>query len=346
MKHLILVANCFPVKGFKRSIICDTTRFRYEFIPNSLYEFLKKYNRCVITEIREEFSDSDWAIVETYLQFLYEKDFIFYTDQPLLFPDVEISWESSLEITNAVIDFDQYSDHDLEKIFAELNALRCESVEFRIFNERDQNQIQKIIDNTLGSSLRSVHLITKYNKDHTRAFFEELIKSNRRIMSITIHSTPSDFNDRSISQDGDFFNITFTKQQCNDESHCGAISKLNFSTSITMFMESHIHNSCLNKKVAIDREGFIKNCPSSKDSFGHHKENMLGNIILLDKFRQYWDITKDQVSICQDCEFRYICTDCRVYIQDDMNIFSKPKKCDYDPYAAVWMNMKQELKVI
>ena len=40
----------------------------------------------------------------------------------------------------------------------------------------------------------------------------------------------------------------------------------------------------------------------------------------------------------KDCEFRYICTDCRVFIQEDANILSKPLKCNYNPYTALWEN--------
>ena len=29
-------------------------------------------------------------------------------------------------------------------------------------------------------------------------------------------------------------------------------------------------------------------------------------------------------------------TDCRAYIQDKNNIYSKPAKCNYDPYNAEW----------
>ncbi|MDR2057516.1 MAG: hypothetical protein LBP83_04405, partial [Dysgonamonadaceae bacterium] len=39
---------------------------------------------------------------------------------------------------------------------------------------------------------------------------------------------------------------------------------------------------------------------------------------------------------CKDCEFRYICTDCRAYLQDSNDIYSQPAKCNYNPYIAKW----------
>jgi len=52
--------------------------------------------------------------------------------------------------------------------------------------------------------------------------------------------------------------------------------------------------------------------------------------------KKYWNITKDQIDICKDCEFRHICTDCRAYIEDPKNIYSKPLKCGYNPYTNDW----------
>ena len=47
-------------------------------------------------------------------------------------------------------------------------------------------------------------------------------------------------------------------------------------------------------------------------------------------------IQKDQIAVCKDCEFRYICTDCRAYKEDPEDDYSKPLKCGYDPYTGVW----------
>jgi hypothetical protein len=57
-----------------------------------------------------------------------------------------------------------------------------------------------------------------------------------------------------------------------------------------------------------------------------------------DNFKTLWSINKDSTLICRDCEFRYICTDCRAYLMDPDLINSKPLKCSYDPYLAKWLN--------
>src|SRR5690606_41800509 len=96
------------------------------------------------------------------------------------------------------------------------------------------------------------------------------------------------------------------------------------------------HNSCLNRKISIDAEGNIKNCPSMSESFGNVQDTSLLEAIEKPGFKKYWNITKDKIHVCKDCEFRYICTDCRAYINDPADILSKPLKCGYNPYTGEW----------
>jgi SPASM domain peptide maturase of grasp-with-spasm system len=71
-------------------------------------------------------------------------------------------------------------------------------------------------------------------------------------------------------------------------------------------------------------------------SFGNIKDIMLEKALNHENFKKYWNITKDQIAVCKDCEFRHICTDCRAYIEEPNDMYSKPLKCGYDPYSNKW----------
>jgi len=71
-------------------------------------------------------------------------------------------------------------------------------------------------------------------------------------------------------------------------------------------------------------------------SFGDANQESFHDVIQNEEFKVKTSINKDQIAICQDCEFRYICTDCRAYLLDQDNPLSKPLKCAYDPYTGVW----------
>ena len=75
-------------------------------------------------------------------------------------------------------------------------------------------------------------------------------------------------------------------------------------------------------------------------SFGNIKDTTLEEALNHPEFKKYWNITKDQIEVCKDCEFRHICTDCRAYterthFQEDIDL-SKPLKCGYNPYTNEW----------
>lgn len=72
-----------------------------------------------------------------------------------------------------------------------------------------------------------------------------------------------------------------------------------------------------------------------KHSYGHIQHTKLKECLEKEDFKKLWHIKKDEIEICRDCEFRYLCPDCRVFTISD-NLYSKPKKCNYDPYKNSW----------
>lgn len=52
---------------------------------------------------------------------------------------------------------------------------------------------------------------------------------------------------------------------------------------------------------------------------------------------QQWQITKNKIKQCQNCEYRYACSDCRplaigIYEEDD----AKYPRCCYSPEKGIW----------
>lgn len=124
-----------------------------------------------------------------------------------------------------------------------------------------------------------------------------------------------------------------SKISCND---CGKIKTQQFFVNTKGICLASSYNSCLYKKISIDIEGNIKNCPSCSKSFGNMRSTTLEQALSYPDFKALWGVTKDQVDVCKDCEFRRICPDCRVFIKDPANPYSQPAKCTYNPYIARW----------
>ena len=117
---------------------------------------------------------------------------------------------------------------------------------------------------------------------------------------------------------------------------CGVVDMEYFNFRLQHYTEAQHHNSCLNRKISIDPYGNIKNCPSMAGDYGNVCDIALAAVLEQPQFRKAWRITKDQVSSCRNCEFRYVCTDCRAYLEVPDDINSKPLKCGYDPYTCTW----------
>lgn len=96
-------------------------------------------------------------------------------------------------------------------------------------------------------------------------------------------------------------------------------------------MHNKLYNSCLNLKISIDINGYIKNCPSLNDCYENISNNSLKDALANTKFKLYWDISKDKVDVCKDCELRYACNDRRAN-RINHELYSKPLKCSYEPY--------------
>ena len=58
-------------------------------------------------------------------------------------------------------------------------------------------------------------------------------------------------------------------------------------------------------------------------------------IVNSNHFRNLWNINKDNIEICKDCEFRYCCPDNRLpIIQGNRVLFEED--CLYNPYTNTW----------
>lgn len=97
----------------------------------------------------------------------------------------------------------------------------------------------------------------------------------------------------------------------------------------------------MNGKIAITSCGDVLPCIFSRnDIVGNIKadnEDYLKNEII-----KKWSITKDNIEVCKDCEYRYCCHDCRpLAIGIYGNMFSKYPRCCYNPYTGIWEEISE-----
>lgn len=97
-------------------------------------------------------------------------------------------------------------------------------------------------------------------------------------------------------------------------------------------------NSCWFAKAAITSLGDVLPCVFARDLVvGNIRMQSLHNVIFGEKMLALWRLTKDLVEVCKDCEYRYLCEDCRPWAYGFTdNLYAKPPRCTYNPYSGEW----------
>lgn len=332
-QFIYLYSCCLITKGHYRSVIYDIQRNTFDFIPNSLYNILDLSRKYNIRQLKCKFcqNDEDIDIFFEYIEFLLEKEYIFFLtkEQMKNFPKLNLKWDYPAFIIDSIIELGNYN---VVKPIQELTELGCKHLEIRDFNKTPIETYYLIANEIKNTRISSIHFNISFQEAITESsltqfcldYFhvQELIVFNAPCTKIVPLSIPTYF--------------LYTEEKVHNNSHCGRILPKSFRINLKTFTESQKHNTCLNRKISIDAEGNIKNCPSMTKSYGNIRDTTLREAIEKQGFKDVWYIHKDQIEVCKDCEFRYICTDCRAYIQDPNNIYSKPAKCSYNPYTATW----------
>lgn len=331
--YFVLYANCIAVKGAMRATIYDLHRGSFDFISHALYVILTEHHDKTPKEIKAFYRHEHDETIDEYFQFLLDKEYIHFCpkDAALLFPKLDTKWEIPAKITNAVIDVGQNGGYINGDLVKQLEALGCNYLQLRVYSSNGWMALTELFVAARTSRIHLIELIVPYN-DEIAGLIRNLQED--RLFRVIVYNAPSEKID--LSGKADECGIIYIKQQIFSEHSCGVIGPHQFAINIPHYTESLHHNTCLNRKIGIDQEGNIKNCPSMKESFGNIKDTTLTEAIQKPGFKKYWDITKDQVAVCRDCEFRHICTDCRAYLEDPEAVYSKPLKCGYNPYTCEW----------
>ena len=79
--------------------------------------------------------------------------------------------------------------------------------------------------------------------------------------------------------------------------------------TLSRYLSGH---SCLLGKITITDTGDVLPCIFSRNLVvGNVQDSLLQKIVAGQKLEVVWKSTKDNVLVCRDCEYRYVCFDCR-----------------------------------
>jgi len=313
------------VKGYTRSIIYDLKNYKYYFIPSKLALLLEEYRTFNIELWKKHFPLFETSLLESYLNYLLNFQLIIPIDNTFKFEELKLT-PPSHKFTNTIL--------------------------------RTRKDIDDIITSKIiNAGIKHLHLIITEKISHSH-LVSTCIKL-KQFVSIEFYCASTSTEQELISLSNEFPNIrklfifnrdknrkietshpemgeTYLIKDRIDKISCGYISQEYFSTNMEMFNYSHSCNTCLGGKLSIDENNQIKNCLFLKKTFGNILNTNIINLLHNKEFTSSWFICKDQIGVCSDCEYRYMCSDCRAFIEDSRIQTSKPLKCSYNPYIVKW----------
>jgi SPASM domain peptide maturase of grasp-with-spasm system len=344
--YLLIFKDCFITKGTVNVAVCDVTRNNVSVIPVSYYDLLEDFKAKRVSEIYESYDVHSHAHIDKFIDFILDNEYGTFVDCLVAFPEIKKQWYAPEKIDNAIVDVDEIK-FDFEAIINELDLLDCKFLQIRSFtNLYSLEEFSSLLCLAIDTSIEGIEIITKYNSIYKDQDYIDFFEGHILLASLHLHSAPiNKAIDVNFGYKGDSQQIAssikkkvhFLEEEITGPHSCGRVSKSYFCVnSVETLIHNSLFNSCLNRKISIDSEGNIKNCPSMAISYGNIKDSTLQEALCQTEFKRVWKINKDAIKVCQDCEFRYICTDCRAYLEDPNDESSKPLKCGYDPYTGQW----------
>jgi SPASM domain peptide maturase of grasp-with-spasm system len=342
--YLHVHADCIPVKGASRSAFYDLTRQELVFFPTDYYQVLEYLGSDKLGPLLEALTCAEEKqLVTDFIHFLDHHELITFLKDPALFPPLAEHWDLPAIIQNAIVDVDSLY-HDFGLIFRDLDQLGCQQVQIRSFSNLLQTEdLYRLLAAAQHTSLQGVELLLRYDPAILDAAYIRLVEEQPLISNLTIHGAPQARTlivDYGVDEEAGRYirkQIHLVTQVIDSQLHCGVLSPQHLNApAVSNFFETKSHNGCLNRKVSVDANGEIRNCPSLPQSYGNIRDTRLPEAISKPGFQDKWHITKDQIETCRDCEFRYVCSDCRAYVDKPLDPYSKPLKCGYNPYTTEW----------
>lgn len=323
---VILAPCCVIVKGRNNSCIYDLQRNGIYRFPNKFLSVFEDADNMGIWKISTDNSSSQEKFFVDELQ---KNQLCIVTSQDCFFRPLSTEHHTERVCENAIIDRGADSSYSMKSLAEKLSIVSCAAVSLRYFYPVKLDFMEPDIMAFADSTVRSIEIHCNCLDELNSLDFKEFKKRNGRVCSFVLYSE----KESKVFNVGSDLSVHLKKFPMNACNMCGCVSETKMRAQTQLYTESKNHNNCLYRKIYIGKQGEIKNCPEMPTCYGLLDDCalQLKNILNSPEFRKYWSLTKDMVDECQDCEFRYACLDCRCFLHEPENIYSKPLKCSYKP---------------
>lgn len=322
------MADCIPVKGANRSCIYDLGRGKHYLIPNLLCEVLSQKFGNKVEDIAHVLGELTF---NEYFSFLEKNEIIQFLDEDELrfWPKLSLEFDSIGPISNCIIEL---NDNQITKrLIKQITSLGCRHVELRILGNKTKAKINNILASFEHSGITTISLnLINTGISETECLFLE--NSDVRISQINIIEEAG--NEKFSQGEGTVNFLVGVPIWGEEDTH---ISPNNFFVNMQFFIEAYNKNIAYNGKLFLLVDGQIYVSKKGKPVGTWNGAGLNWNETRFKKEVSLWEISKDKVAVCKDCEFRYMCYDQRIPRKiRNSEYYTYDNDCNYNPYISKW----------
>jgi radical SAM protein with 4Fe4S-binding SPASM domain len=308
-------SNIITVKGYNRALLVDLEYSEFKFIPNSLSDFIDELRLFPIEEIKDKYKHESETFND-YINFLDKYKYFTKTNEITKFPKLNLNWDKPSLITSINIKYT--GSYNILEVFELAYKLNSPSIKIEVSNESD---LLYIIDKIIFEKINTIEFVIQKCSINVLKEIVKYPKLTHIFLGGSFGIDEREFDHEKIySYDG----LTFRSFET-------------FNASMDYFTEAMSYNPYYNKKIFIDDKGkltvgsFVIEIEDIKSNKFNLKE-----IIKKSKNVSEWGVSKSQIEVCKDCEFRFICQDDRKTKEGSSNNYYFDSECNYNPYIGKW----------
>lgn len=298
MNHYFkLYSHNVIVRGKTQSALYDFYANKVQTIPHILHDFIKLLDKKSVQNVLASYSEEIQQYWKKYLKVLIDKNWGFYTNVPERYPVLSLEWYSPCWIESAVVEYDYCTDLLISEVAGQLNDLLCRHIQIVILKTTPSTfSISDIISCFDRTTIRSVVIAVSYHSIIPSELVTTFVNHSKLIKIICYNAPENGQVNISATQAITYSVKTYSELQ---------ISPSKLIVNRLYFTEALKHNPYYNRKVCIDRFGFVKNCLIHKQNFGSIYQQKISDIVHRNDFQELWQVNADQINDLKDSALRY-----------------------------------------
>lgn len=317
---------CKPTIGSNRGLIHDFQRGLLFFASNQIIELILESNDKQWGKILEEYKAQE-AILKKQIDYLYQNELIFFTEEPEKFTKLKEEVEKPYMLEFIFLYIDTFNEKKLE-FLKNIHKTGANNVILIFSGSIDFNILNNVLEVLQYSKVKVIEILAKYDPASPKEI-EQSANENGRIRNVIFYKADTSVPEVNSEK------IKFWQSDVRGLLEGGISSLQDFTVNLDAYLESLSYNLFYYKKVFINDQGEVFKFYGDTNSLGNIYADKLSKMIRNDDVVEFWETSKDKIKECQGCEFRYICPDNRIPVKEE-DLYVHTNHCVYNPKTNIW----------